>query len=568
MEDHQLEENEAADEVVTNRTDVEMNQNVTSEYVGVTSARFYGVLLKWMDVCACISAERHAKMACVTVSIDNLIFDSTRVKEGDVVQLKSKVNRAFGTSMEVGIQVRIENLQTRKITPLCKAFLTFVARPDGGGKIQLEPVYVRTEEERMEHLLANERRRIRRAASHEIIEVSSGINRTMSEKHFSLAHSSKKGGIPVKKTKAESVELVLPQHANHHKTAFGGQIMEWMVSLAMISASRVCVSATPVPTAVDSVVFRAPAYVGDRVFLQSSVNAVFSTSLEVGVRVEARSISGDIRHINSAFFIFEAIDESGEVNPPKRVCPYSSTEKERSQNAQARYWSRLSRKSMFSKRDSSLVWSKTQALDLALENMQRLTSLKATPDASWKLVSSDNGVICKKFEDSAYVTVCVSSHFDHPADTVFQSLCDFTERPKWDLLCRDSQIVHFESEGDCILQHVLQPSEAGGKPKEVIMLATERKATSPSDYHALAFVSIDFEDMPPSDAYFRAEVVSSGYIVQPNEDCELDKGTCTIHYFHKLSSTVLPYISGDLIGLTNLLQVNTIKLKKYVASQH
>eukprot|EP00118_Oscarella_pearsei_P014794 m.129392 g.129392 ORF g.129392 m.129392 type:complete len:62 (+) comp37976_c0_seq35:1319-1504(+) len=47
---------------------------------------------------------------------------------------------------------------------------------------------------------------------------------------------------------------------------------------------------------------------------------------------------------------------------------------------------------MFSKRDSSLVWSKTQALDLALENMQRLTSLKATPDASWKLVSSDNGV--------------------------------------------------------------------------------------------------------------------------------------------------------------------------------
>ena len=67
----------------------------------------------------------------------------------------------------------------------------------------------------------------RRALSHEIKEVSVGISKRMSAKHFSLAaQKSKKDGIPVARTKAESVELVLPQHANHHKTAFGGQVDE------------------------------------------------------------------------------------------------------------------------------------------------------------------------------------------------------------------------------------------------------------------------------------------------------------------------------------------------------
>ena len=40
-----------------NTTEVEMNQIVTSEYVGETGARFYGVLLKWMDICSCVSGS-------------------------------------------------------------------------------------------------------------------------------------------------------------------------------------------------------------------------------------------------------------------------------------------------------------------------------------------------------------------------------------------------------------------------------------------------------------------------------------------------------------------------------
>ncbi|XP_065829680.1 acetyl-coenzyme A thioesterase-like [Oscarella lobularis] len=547
-----------------NTTEVEMNQIVTSEYVGETGARFYGVLLKWMDICSCVSAERHAKMACVTVAMDNMKFESNRVKEGNVVQLRAKVNRAFGTSMELGIQVSVENMKTGSVAPLCKAYFTFVARPIDGGKVQLDPIPVNTEEERIEHLLANERRRIRRALSHEIKEVSVGISKRMSAKHFSLAaQKSKKDGIPVARTKAESVELVLPQHANHHKTAFGGQIMEWMVTLAMISASRVC-QRTPVPTAVDSVVFRAPAYVGDRVFLKSSVNAVFTTSFEVGVRVDARSISGDYRHINSAFFTFEAIDDNGEAIPPEKLWPQSKEEKLRNDNAQARYWSRLARKSINSKGEL-LTWSNDQALDLTLENIKRLTGLITIPDDSWKTVSDDGNVQCKRCEQSSDVVVCVSLSVKLPVDAVFDCITNFKERPKWDILCRKVEVVHVESADDCIIRLVLQPSEEGGQPKEFLMLATKRKATSSSDYHALAFTSINFKDFPPSKECIRAESISSGYTVYP--DKKLGDGVCSIRYFHKLSSSSLPYISGDLIGLTTLLQLNAAKLKKYIISQ-
>ena len=92
-----LREPEEEEPASKNTTEVEMNQIVTSEYVGETGARFYGVLLKWMDICSCVSgssprgrapfddvvhstAERHAKMACVTVAMDNMKFESNRVK--------------------------------------------------------------------------------------------------------------------------------------------------------------------------------------------------------------------------------------------------------------------------------------------------------------------------------------------------------------------------------------------------------------------------------------------------------------------------------------------------------
>ena len=89
-------------------------------------------------------------------------------------------------------------------------------------------------------------------------------------------------------------EIVLPQHANAVGTAFGGTVMSWIDVCAAVTAHRHC-RRVAVTASVDDLHFRAPLRVGDVVVLESRVNAVFNTSLEVGVRVDREDPSTRLR---------------------------------------------------------------------------------------------------------------------------------------------------------------------------------------------------------------------------------------------------------------------------------
>ena len=86
-------------------------------------------------------------------------------------------------------------------------------------------------------------------------------------------------------SETQMTEIVLPQHANAVGTAFGGTVMSWIDVCAAVTAHRHC-RRVAVTASVDDLHFRAPLRVGDVVVLESRVNAVFNTSLEVGVRVD------------------------------------------------------------------------------------------------------------------------------------------------------------------------------------------------------------------------------------------------------------------------------------------
>lgn len=118
-----------------------------------------GQLLKWIDTTACLSAERHAGCPCVTASMDDIYFEHT-ISVGQVVNIKAKVNRAFNSSMEVGIQVASEDLCSEKQWSVCKALATFVAHRELS-RVKLKQTTPQTEEEKMEHSVAAERRRMR-----------------------------------------------------------------------------------------------------------------------------------------------------------------------------------------------------------------------------------------------------------------------------------------------------------------------------------------------------------------------------------------------------------------------
>ena len=119
-----------------------------------------GRLLHWMDVCAAISAQRHAGSICVTASVDSVEFHSP-ILQSEIVVIQSQVNRAFTTSMEIEIVVDAENPRIGSKRRCNSAFYTFVS-VDPEGKPQVVPLLAPdSDEERARYDEAQRRRHFR-----------------------------------------------------------------------------------------------------------------------------------------------------------------------------------------------------------------------------------------------------------------------------------------------------------------------------------------------------------------------------------------------------------------------
>lgn len=116
-----------------------------------------GHVMHLVDLCGAIAGMRHARSTVVTASVDQMTFLHP-VHVGELVMLKSQVNRVFRTSMEVGVKVWVENLYTSKLRHTSSAYLTFVALDAEGNRIVLPPVVPETDEEKRRYEEAAERR--------------------------------------------------------------------------------------------------------------------------------------------------------------------------------------------------------------------------------------------------------------------------------------------------------------------------------------------------------------------------------------------------------------------------
>ena len=121
-----------------------------------------GHVMHLADLCGAIAAMRHARGPVVTASIDHMSFLHP-IHVGELVRLKSQVNRVFRTSMEVGVKIWVENLHTGAIQHTSSAYLTFVALASVGQRVAIPPIVPETEEEKRRYEEAAERRAYRLA---------------------------------------------------------------------------------------------------------------------------------------------------------------------------------------------------------------------------------------------------------------------------------------------------------------------------------------------------------------------------------------------------------------------
>jgi len=119
-----------------------------------------GEVMRLIDDCAGAAAIRHARMRVVTAFVDELSFLAP-VYVGNFVTAKASVNHVGRTSMEVGVRVEAEDLETGKVVHVSSAYLVFVAIDADGKPIELPPLITETDDERRRLRAAEQRREAR-----------------------------------------------------------------------------------------------------------------------------------------------------------------------------------------------------------------------------------------------------------------------------------------------------------------------------------------------------------------------------------------------------------------------
>lgn len=155
---------------------------------------------------------------------------------------------------------------------------------------------------------------------------------------------------PVSASKTTIAVQMLPSDANPMGNVHGGTILK-LVDMAAAAAALRHARKNVVTVSIDRMNFIQPVFVGNLLTLKASVNCVGTTSMEVGVRVEAEDLrSGKVTHTNSSYLTYVALDDEGRPTIVPEVLPRTSEEKRRWREGKKRREQRLR---MFSSRRKS-----------------------------------------------------------------------------------------------------------------------------------------------------------------------------------------------------------------------
>jgi acyl-CoA hydrolase len=108
---------------------------------------FGGELLARMDRAASIAARRHCRRITVTASVNHVAFNKS-IPLGSVVTVEAKISRAFNSSMEIYLDVWVEDRESGNRSKANEAIYTFVAVDDSGRPVEVPPVIAETELEK------------------------------------------------------------------------------------------------------------------------------------------------------------------------------------------------------------------------------------------------------------------------------------------------------------------------------------------------------------------------------------------------------------------------------------
>jgi acyl-CoA hydrolase len=140
---------------------------------------------------------------------------------------------------------------------------------------------------------------------------------------------------------SELIRWMSIQDANSAGFVHGGVVMRMCDEAAGIASIRHCGNRV-VTAGMDRMTFLNPVHVGELLRCVASVNAVWRTSMEVGVRVEAENaVTGEVRATGTAYLTMVAVDEEGKPMPVAPLLVEGQVEERREREAETRRRNRL-----------------------------------------------------------------------------------------------------------------------------------------------------------------------------------------------------------------------------------
>ncbi|MDL2294081.1 acyl-CoA thioesterase [Ruminococcaceae bacterium OttesenSCG-928-D13] len=140
----------------------------------------------------------------------------------------------------------------------------------------------------------------------------------------------------VSDSRTEQIHYIQYKHLNSQRRLFGGMLMEWIDEVAGFVAGRHTGGKLVTTAAVDSLVFKGPAYLGDVVVLVGTLTYTGNTSMEVRVDTFVEEADSSRKRINRAYLVMVAIDEDGKPTKVPPVVPETDEERREWEDAQKR----------------------------------------------------------------------------------------------------------------------------------------------------------------------------------------------------------------------------------------
>jgi uncharacterized protein (TIGR00369 family) len=153
-----------------------------------------------------------------------------------------------------------------------------------------------------------------------------------------------RGPRSVSDSKVTLTQMMEITDANVTGNVHGGVIMRLVDTAAALAAIKHS-GGVALTVGIDEMTFLEPVHIGEVVVLKASVNDVGRTSMECGVRVEAEDpLTGTVRHVNSAYLVFVAVDEEGKPRPVPPLVAETEADRRRQREAKLRRERRIAHK--------------------------------------------------------------------------------------------------------------------------------------------------------------------------------------------------------------------------------